>query len=180
MKKAKINKDFVIVVLIFISVALSLYTLLSTQQVPTQLQQLAKTPISELSTTGFVLVEPSVDVTTSENTIMLSGGCYQITAGTDPSKVGSISKGISRIVELRPGTHDLMKDILENLGVKILMVKVVDIKENNFIGRLIVQQGNKILSLDSRPSDGIALAVRTNTSIYFKEDLLKQYGKNIC
>ena len=60
------------------------------------------------------------------------------------------------------------------------MVKIVDLKENNYIGKLIIQQGNKVLSLDSRPSDGIALVVRTNSTIYFKESLLKEMGKYIC
>jgi bifunctional DNase/RNase len=60
------------------------------------------------------------------------------------------------------------------------MVKIVEIRNNTFIGRLILQQGNKVVSLDSRPSDGIAIAVRTGSPVYIKESLMKEQGKYIC
>ena len=78
-----------------------------------------------------------------------------------------------------------MKEIFEAMNIQVLMVKVVGIKatdetNSNYLGRLIVKQGDNVLSLDSRPSDGIALAVRTNSTIYFKESLMKERGQYIC
>jgi bifunctional DNase/RNase len=60
------------------------------------------------------------------------------------------------------------------------MVKITEVKNNTFFGKLILRQNGKILSLDSRPSDATAIAVRTNSPIYVKTELLKEFGKKIC
>ncbi len=136
--------------------------------------------IPELSTEGYIQVEPTVEVLEDKGVVNLTGGCYQITAYTETTQAQSIADGLAKIIRTRPNTHDLMKTVFDNLGIQVLMVKIVDMRNNTYIGRLILKQGNNILSIDSRPSDGIALAVRTNSPIYMKEDLMKMYGKNIC
>ena len=136
--------------------------------------------ISDLSTIGFVEVKPEAILADDVGIVSLSGGCYRITANTDATQATSIMNGLESKILDRPNAHDLMKEIFETLGIKVLMVKVVDIKENNYIGRLIVKQGDTVLSLDSKPSDGIAVAVRTNSTIYFKESLMKERGEYIC
>ena len=136
--------------------------------------------ISELSTVGFVEVKPDAGIIDNSGVVSLTGGCYQVTANTDVVQAESIINGLEGKIPVRPSTHDLMKEVFETMNIKVLMVKVVDLKDNNYIGRLIVKQGDKILSLDSRPSDGIAIAVRTNSTIYFKESLMKERGKYIC
>lgn len=136
--------------------------------------------ISDLSTFGFVEVTPEVAVANGNALVSLTGGCYRVTANTDIPQAESIANGFEHKIPVRPNMHDLMKETFDNLGIKVLMVKVVDVKDNNYIGRLIIQQGDNVLSLDSKPSDGIAIAVRTNSTIYFKESLMKERGKNIC
>ncbi len=136
--------------------------------------------VADLSTIGYAEVTPDASVAGDIGAVSLSSRCYQVTANTDAAQAQSIMDGIAGRIGARPNTHDIMKEILDAYGIEILMVKVVDLKENNYIGKLIVKQGNNVLRLDSRPSDGIALAVRTNATIYFKESLLQQQGKNIC
>lgn len=136
--------------------------------------------IPDLSTQGYIQVDPVASVVGNAGVITLTGGCYTVTAGTEINQAQSIIDGLTGTVNIRPNTHDLLKDTLENLDVEILRIKIVDIKENNFIGNLIIKQGGKILNLDSKPSDGIALAVRTGTPIYMKEELMIEYGENIC
>lgn len=138
------------------------------------------TEISDLSTVGFIEVRPEVAVSGDVALVSLVGGCYQVTANTDIPQAESIANGLEHKISVRPNTHDLMKEIFDNLGIKVLMVKVVDVKDNNYIGRLIIKQGDNVMSLDSKPSDGISIAVRTNSTIYFKESLMKERGKNIC
>lgn len=92
----------------------------------------------------------------------------------------SVLNGLAKKIDVRPDTHDLMKDALDNFGIKVLMVRIDDLKNNTFISSLILKEGNKIVSLDSRPSDAIALAVRTDAPIYIKESLMKSNGKYIC
>jgi bifunctional DNase/RNase len=142
-------------------------------------QQVSAVP--DLSTAGFIKIDSvTAEIANNSGVVTLRGGCFAVTAFTDTVQAESIMNGLAGVVKERPGTHDVIKDAFKNLGIEVVMVKIVDIKNNNFIGRLILKQGNSILSLDSRPSDGIALAVRTNSSIYFKADLMQQYGRNIC
>lgn len=136
--------------------------------------------LPELSTAGYMKV--SVDAGISGNTglINLNGGCYQLIANTEVEQADSVLNGLAKKIDVRPDTHDLMKDALDNFGIKVLMVRIDDLKNNTFISSLILKEGNKIVSLDSRPSDAIALAVRTDAPIYIKESLMKSNGKYIC
>ena len=134
----------------------------------------------EFSTAGFVEVEPDARVLGEFGVVSLTGGCYSLTANTEAEQAESIFNGLNKIVGVRPGTHDLMKDAFENLEIKVVMVKIVELRNDTFIGRLILQSGNRVADLDSRPSDGISIAVRTDAPIYVKEDLMKEQGTYIC
>lgn len=144
------------------------------------LREIEMTSIEDLSTNGFVAVEPAADVIDGEGVIALTGGCYSMAAGTDTVQAASIKDALDGITRERPNTHDVMRDAFDSLGIEVVMVKVTDLRGSNFLGRIILQQGDTLLNLDSRPSDGIALAIRTNSTIYFNETLLKERGRNIC
>lgn len=135
--------------------------------------------LPELSTVGYVPVTVSADVIGNKGIVTLTGDCYQVTAYTEASQAESIANGLAGKIEFRPNTHDLIKSTFDSLGIQVVMVKIVEVRNNTYIGKLILRQGNRVLSLDARPSDGTALAVRTNSPIYMKEDLLKA-GKYIC
>ncbi len=137
-------------------------------------------PINELSTQGYTKVDVQVSGEGNVGIVTIQGGCYQVAANTELSQVESIANGQEGKVGFRPGTHDLFNDALVSLDVKVVMMKIIDMQNSTFIGRLILKQGERIVSLDSRPSDGIAVAVRTGAPIYIKDDLLKAQGKYIC
>ncbi len=137
-------------------------------------------PIEQLSTEGFSLANVEVSYGESTGIVTITSGCYQISANTDISQVESISNGQEGKIGLRPNTHDLFKDALEGFNVEVLMVKITEMKNSTYIGKLILKQDDRIMSLDSRPSDGVAIAVRTNTPVYINDDLLKSEGENIC
>lgn len=136
--------------------------------------------LSELSTVGYLKVDVDASVVDGTGIVTLQSECYRLTAVTEPYQAESIANGIAGKINFRPNTHDTMKDALTNLGVDVEMVKIIELRNNTFIGRLILKQGNKVVSLDSRPSDGIALAVRTGSPIYIKESLMKENGEYIC
>lgn len=136
--------------------------------------------INELSTEGYMNVDVIVNPDQNPTLITLETQCYQLTANTEPSQVQSIANGLSGNIGPRPNTHDLMRDALDSLDVQVVMVKIVDIQNNTFIGQLILKQGNKIVSLDSRPSDDIAIAVRTSAPIYIRTDLFQAQAKYVC
>lgn len=69
----------------------------------------------------------------------------------------------------RPMTHDLIIDLLNKLNVKVKKVTITDLKENTFYAALSLSVNRKILDIDSRPSDAIALAVRVNAPIFIED-----------
>lgn len=168
------NKEKILIVLIVILLGISAYVLISSR---VELADISALP--ELSTLGYSQVSISADVVENRGVITLTGDCYQVTAYTEVTQAESIADGLAGRIGFRPNTHDLMKSMFDGLGIQVIMVKIVEIRNNTYIGKLILRQGNRVLSLDSRPSDGTALAVRTNSPIYMKEDLLKA-GKYIC
>ena len=136
--------------------------------------------LKELSTEGYTKVSVDAQVVGNNGIVRLRGGCYQLIAYTEPTQAYSIMKGLEGKIDFRPNTHDLIKSIFDELGIKVLLVKIVDLRNNTFIGEMIIQQGNKIINLDSRPSDATAIAVRYGIPIYIKTKLLKENGEYIC
>jgi len=73
----------------------------------------------------------------------------------------------------RPLTHDLYVITLEGLKAKIARVVIADLRENTFFASVIVEHESQVLSIDARPSDSIALALRAKAPIYVNEKLLQ-------
>ncbi len=145
-------------------------------------QMLLATLIPELSTGGFVLVGVDVDLEREGENIKLFSTCYEMNATVERSQAVSIQNGIDGIVGPRPNSHDLAKDMLKSLDAKIVMVKITELRDSAYISRMIVKKDSKIFSFDSRPSDAIAIAARTDyeVPIYFNETLLKIVGRKTC
>ncbi len=86
----------------------------------------------------------------------------------------SISLALSQQVLPRPLTHDLMVNMLDALGANVKALEIHSFQEGAFIADLLVQQGEIIYRIDCRPSDGIALAIRTATPIAVHPDVLEK------
>jgi bifunctional DNase/RNase len=143
---------------------------------------LANISLPELSTAGFTEVNLSVQIKDDYGIVFLGNDCYMITAEVEKSQAVSIQNGIDKKVGPRPNAHDLFNDLLKNLNIKILMIKITKIENNAYHSQFILRQGNTLLNLDARPSDAIAIAARTDylVPIYVNETLLKTVGKKIC
>ncbi|MCX6149736.1 MAG: bifunctional nuclease family protein [Ignavibacteriales bacterium] len=72
----------------------------------------------------------------------------------------------------RPLTHDLLKSIIDNLGATVQEVIIDELKENTFYAKIIIDVSSVTNDIDSRPSDAIALAVRTQAPIYVNEEVM--------
>ncbi|MDD5006234.1 MAG: bifunctional nuclease family protein [Candidatus Omnitrophica bacterium] len=73
----------------------------------------------------------------------------------------------------RPLTHDLLKNLIDNLGAKLEKVIVDKILDNTFHAKLVINTGDsQVKYIDARPSDSIALAVRTKSPIFVEEEVL--------
>jgi len=137
--------------------------------------------LPDLSTSGFLKVE-KIETEISDNlgSVSLKTDCYDLTASVEPEQTDSIQRGIEKTYAPRPDAHDIAADVFHHLKIEVLMVKITELRGNSFYSKLILRQGNTILNLDARPSDAIAIAVRTNSSIYINQTLLKENGKKIC
>lgn len=76
----------------------------------------------------------------------------------------------------RPMTHDLLKTVIDHLGAVVTEVIIDDLQNNTFHAKLIIEVSSLTHEIDCRPSDGIALALRANASIYVREEILDLAG----
>ncbi len=79
----------------------------------------------------------------------------------------------------RPLSHDLMKNILDVLAVRVKKVEVTDIKENTYYSLIYFEKDGKEITIDARPSDAIALAVRVNVPIMVSDEVIKKTKEEI-
>jgi uncharacterized protein len=74
----------------------------------------------------------------------------------------------------RPMTHDLVTDMLEQLGAQVVRITVTELRENTFFAQITVQQDGSEVDIDSRPSDAIALAIRADAPIYAADEVIEE------
>ena len=87
----------------------------------------------------------------------------------------SIAKELQKVEFPRPLTHDLMRDIVAALGAKLERVEVVALRDGTYFAEVVVTDANgQTRRIDSRPSDAIALALRTGAPIFADEQVLPQ------
>ena len=79
----------------------------------------------------------------------------------------------------RPMTHDLLDDVIGNLGGAVKSIVVSELRDDTFYAKILVDYNNTIIEIDSRHSDAIALAVRTNAPIYAEDDVVDKAGVNL-
>jgi bifunctional DNase/RNase len=90
-------------------------------------------------------------------------------------EAAAIAMELQEVKPPRPMTHDLLKSAVEALGGKLKKVIINDVKEGTFYATVEVElKDNKVLTLDARPSDAIALAVRGHTPIFVSEAVMMQ------
>jgi bifunctional DNase/RNase len=86
----------------------------------------------------------------------------------------AIAFALQGIPTPRPMTHDLMKNVLEEIGVHVERIVITELREGTFFAELQMAQNGATYQISSRPSDAIALAVRLNVPIYANEEVLSE------
>jgi len=90
-----------------------------------------------------------------------------------PGEAQAIRRILSEEPFPRPLTHDLIYIIVEGLKARVSKVVIADLRENTFFASVFVERESELLSVDARPSDSIALALRGKAPIYVNEKLLQ-------
>lgn len=78
----------------------------------------------------------------------------------------------------RPLSHDLMKSVIEALKAKVNKIVIHDIQENTFFAKVVLESSLGPLEIDARPSDSIALALRTNSPIYVTDQIILEESED--
>lgn len=95
-----------------------------------------------------------------------------------PFEANSIASEIEKIAPQRPMTHDLLKNVITELGGYIKRVIVTELKENTFFAVIEVVVNGSDVFIDSRPSDAIALALRADCPIFVREEVIQASHHN--
>jgi uncharacterized protein len=89
----------------------------------------------------------------------------------------AIALTMQNIETPRPMTHDLMKNLLEEVGAHVERITVTELREGTFFAEIIVSAQGEVRTVSSRPSDAIALAIRIGSPIFAEDDVLEEAGR---
>jgi len=93
-----------------------------------------------------------------------------------PYEADAITIRLRSIEVTRPLTHDLLNNVIAEMGGEVSHIVVDDLRNDTFYASITVNLNGRQLKIDSRPSDAIALAVRANIPIFVEEDVMAQAG----
>ncbi len=88
-------------------------------------------------------------------------------------EANAIALEIEKVQTPRPMTHDLIKNVLLGLNVRVKKVVVNDLRDDTFYAVIWLERDGHTITIDSRPSDALALALRTDAPIFVEEEVLK-------
>ena len=74
-------------------------------------------------------------------------------------------------------THDLMKNLLDEVGARVERITVTALRDGTFFAEIVLNAGGEVRTVSSRPSDAIALAIRIGSPIFAEEDVLDEAGR---
>jgi hypothetical protein len=89
-------------------------------------------------------------------------------------EANAIALEIEKVAMPRPMTHDLIRSVLSGLDAFVHRVVVTELRADTFYAVIWVERNGKIISIDSRPSDALALALRADCPIYVDEEVIKR------
>jgi uncharacterized protein len=90
------------------------------------------------------------------------------------SEAKAIASRIEGVEPPRPMTHDLLKALIETLGARVEKIVISDLRENTFFALIHLLRGEEALTIDARPSDAIALALRTEAPIFVRRTVMEK------
>jgi uncharacterized protein len=88
-------------------------------------------------------------------------------------EANAIALEIEKVTTPRPMTHDLIKNLLTGLDTHVHKVVVTELREDTFFAVIWLEREGRVISIDSRPSDALALALRVDCPIFVEDDVLK-------
>ena len=97
-----------------------------------------------------------------------------------PGEASAIAMELAGMKFSRPLTHDLFASVIMGLGAALKRVVITRVVENTYYAELIIQRGSEVFSVDARPSDSIAVALRMSAAIFTSDELLEHTSIEIA
>lgn len=94
----------------------------------------------------------------------------------DPYMAEQITFALQEVEVARPMTHDLIRDMLRQVEARVLRVEVLSLKADVYYGNIVVEVDSRTINVDSRPSDALAIAVRTHVPILVSREVMDAAG----
>ncbi len=91
-----------------------------------------------------------------------------------PYEAEAITVSLQQMEVARPLTHDLLRNVLNTLGAEVVQVNITELRDDVFYARIMIRVDGRVLEIDSRPSDALALSVRVKVPIYVDESVMDQ------
>lgn len=119
-----------------------------------------------------------VDLQSKSPVVLLqeASGARTLPIFIGPPEARAIALALEGVVTERPMTHDLIRDLLEALGAALSRVVITELRETTYYAEMHLEAGGRQLVVSSRPSDAIAVAVRTGTPLFVADELLESEG----
>jgi bifunctional DNase/RNase len=116
-----------------------------------------------------------LDQATNNPVVILqeSGGERVLPIWIGPGEASAIAMELAQMKFPRPLTHDLLVSVLGGLGGALQKVIISRVEENTYFAEMIVRRNGEVISIDARPSDSIAIALRTEAEIFAQDELLE-------
>jgi len=117
-----------------------------------------------------------VELPTNQPIVLLRerGGERYLPIWIGAAEAAAIALSLQGVVTARPMTHDLLKNILDDLTVEVQRIVVTELRDSTFYATIALQRGTDGFEVSSRPSDAIALAVRMSVPIFAEEGVLEE------
>lgn len=141
-----------------------------------EINQVAENIIHSADLSGYV----PLDIRLSGTNVRLSAECRMINFDITEDQALSIAKAMNMTSTPRPLPHDVFSDIIENFQIKHIASKIDRYEDKIYMAHMIFQLSTNVLEIDARPSDTIAISLRTGTAVYMDRKILEETGEKIC
>ncbi|TFH36485.1 MAG: bifunctional nuclease family protein [Anaerolineales bacterium] len=91
-----------------------------------------------------------------------------------PYEAEAITLSLQDVEVQRPLTHDLLRNVLDQLGAQVLRVNITELRDEVFYARIVIQINGSEIEIDSRPSDALALAVRVHVPVFVATEVMDE------
>ncbi|HLD85321.1 MAG TPA: bifunctional nuclease domain-containing protein [archaeon] len=141
-----------------------------------EIDQAAENIVHAVDFSGYV----PLDIKIIGTNVRLSAECRAINFDITEDQALSIAKAMNMTSTPRPLPHDVFSDIIENFQIRHIASKIDRYEDRIYMAHMIFQSSNNVLEIDARPSDTIAISLRTGTKVYMDRKILEETGEKTC